>query len=124
MASEHQDLTAILQIPYAALSEYGAPEIIVSDNAKVFKANDYQHILTTLAIEPKYIEKGKPWQNLIEAQLKVQLRLADYQFEQAQSFAEIQTRHAEFVETFNTGQEMIDKLAAIPLLFSPGTRWR
>jgi hypothetical protein len=33
MASEHQDLTAVLQILYAALSEYGCPEMIVSDSA-------------------------------------------------------------------------------------------
>jgi hypothetical protein len=48
MASEHQDLTAILQILYAALSEYGCPELIVSDNAKVFHANDYLDILDGL----------------------------------------------------------------------------
>jgi transposase InsO family protein len=102
MASEHQDLTAVLQILYAALSEYGCPELIVSDNAKVFKANDYQHILDTLAIEPKYIEKGKPWENLIEAQFKIQLRLADFKFERAQTVEEIQNLHAEFIDTFNT----------------------
>ena len=51
MASEHQDLTAVLQILYAALSGYGCPEVIVSDNAKVFYASDYLHILDTLAIE-------------------------------------------------------------------------
>ena len=32
MVSEHQDLTAVLQIFYAALSEYGCPKAIVSDN--------------------------------------------------------------------------------------------
>ena len=102
IASEHQDLTAVLQTLYAALAEYGCPEVIVSDNAKVFNAYDYQHILDTLVIEPKYIEKGKPWQNLIEAQFKVQLRLADFKFEQAQTVEEIQNLHAEFIDTFNT----------------------
>jgi transposase InsO family protein len=101
MASEHQDLTAVLQILYAALSEYGCPEMIVSDSAKVFKAHHYLAILDGLDIEPKYIEKGKPWQNLIEAQLKVQLRLADFKFEQAKTFEDIQERHTEFIETFN-----------------------
>jgi putative transposase len=66
MASEHQDLTAVLQILFAALSEYGCPEVIVSDRAGVFCANHYKAILKGLEIEPKYIEKGKPWQNLIE----------------------------------------------------------
>lgn len=84
------------------LLEYGCPEFIVTDNAKVFNANDYQHILKELEVEPKYIEKGKPWQNLIEAQFKVQLRIADFKFEQAQTVEEVQNFHAEFVDTFNT----------------------
>src|SRR5262249_6876413 len=52
-------------------------------------------------IEPKYIELRKPWQNLIEAQFKVQLRLADFKFEQASTVEEIQRLHAAFIETFN-----------------------
>ncbi len=102
MASEHQDLTAILQILYAALSEYGCPELIVSDNAKVFYAHHYLAILEALEIDPKYIEKGKPWENLIEAQFKIQLRIADFKFEQAQTVQEIQNVHAQFIDTFNT----------------------
>ena len=102
MASEHQDLPALLQLLYAALSTYGCPEGIVSDHGAVFRASDYVAILKALEIEPTYIELRKPWQNLIEAQFKVQLRLADFQFERAQTFEEIQTRHAAFVETFNT----------------------
>jgi transposase InsO family protein len=102
MASEHQDLPALLQLLLAALSTYGCPEGIVSDHGAVFRAGDYVAILKALEIEPRYIELRKPWQNLIEAQFKVQLRLADFQFEHAQTFEEIQTRHAAFVETFNT----------------------
>jgi putative transposase len=102
MVSPHQDLTAVLQILYAALSEYGCPEVLVSDNGSVFTAGHYLAILHDLEIEPRHIEKGKPWQNLIEAQFKVQLRLADFKFEQAQTLGEVQNQHAEFIETFNT----------------------
>jgi transposase InsO family protein/transposase len=102
MASEYQDLTTVLQILFAALSAYGCPDTLVSDNGGVFRAKDYQDILQALGIERETIEKGKPWQNLIEAQFKVQLRLADYKFEQAETVTEIQDLHAEFVETFNT----------------------
>jgi transposase InsO family protein len=102
MASPHQDLPALLQLLYAALSTYGCPEGIVSDHGAVFRAGDYVAILKALEIEPTYIELRKPWQNLIEAQFKVQLRLADFQCERAQTLEEIQTRHAAFVETFNT----------------------
>jgi transposase InsO family protein len=102
MVSPHQDLTAVLQILYAALSEYGCPEVLVSDNGSVFTAGHYLAILHDLEIEPRRIEKGKPWQNLIEAQFKVQLRLADFKFEQAETLGEVQNDHAEFIETFNT----------------------
>jgi transposase InsO family protein len=102
MVCEHQDLTAVLQILYVALSEYGCPEAIVSDNGSVFTAGTYLSILRELEIEPLHIEKGKPWQNLIEAQFKVQLRLADFKFEQAQTLEAIQNAHADFIETFNT----------------------
>jgi transposase InsO family protein len=102
MASEHQDLPALLQLLFAALSTYGCPEGIVSDHGAVFRAEDYVAILKALEIEPKDIELRKPWQNLIEAQFKVQLRLADFKFEQAGTVEEIQRLHAAFIETFNT----------------------
>jgi transposase InsO family protein len=102
MASAHQDLTAILQLLFAALAEYGCPAMVISDHGAVFQAGDYRRILRALEIEPTYIELRKPWQNLIEAQFKVQLRLADFKFEQAQTLDEIQTLHAAFIETFNT----------------------
>jgi len=102
MVSPHQDLTAILQMLYAALSEYGCPQALVSDNGSVFTAGDSIAILRDFEIEPLHIEKGKPWQNLIEAQFKVQLRLADCKFEQAETLGEVQAQHAAFIETFNT----------------------
>jgi transposase InsO family protein len=102
MVSPHQDLTAVLQMLFAALAEYGCPHALVSDNGSVFTAKNYLAILRDLAIEPLHIEKGKPWQNLIEAQFKVQLRLADFHFEQAQTLEEVQNAHAAFIETFNT----------------------
>ncbi|MEE9157575.1 MAG: DDE-type integrase/transposase/recombinase, partial [Gammaproteobacteria bacterium] len=102
MASRHQDLPAVLHILYAALSAYGCPQAIVSDNGSVFTAGEYRAILRDLAIEPLYIEKSKPWQNLIEPQFKIQLRLADFKFEQAHTFEEIAHHHAAFIETFNT----------------------
>ena len=75
---------------------------MISDNGSVFTAGDSLAILRALEIEPVHIEKGKPWQNLIEAQFKIQLRLADWQFEQAQTLEEVQNVHATFVDTFNT----------------------
>jgi transposase InsO family protein len=102
MASEHQELPALLHLLFAALSTYGCPEGLVADHGAVFRAEDYGAILKALEIEPQYIELRKPWQNLIEAQFKVQLRLADCKFAQAGTVEERQRLHAAFIETFNT----------------------
>jgi transposase InsO family protein len=102
MASPYQDVVAVLQLLSAALSAYGRPEGIVSDNGSVFTSDAYEGLLATLGIEICHIEKGKPWQNLLEAQFKIERRLADAQIERAVNLAEIQERHAAFVETFNT----------------------
>jgi len=104
MATPYSDLTAVLQLLHAAMSEYGLPEEIISDNAQVFYAQDYRDILQALQVQPQHIAKGRPWQNLIEGQFKIQLRLADFKFEHAASVSEIQTLHDEFVQTFNTTQ--------------------
>src|SRR5262245_36869081 len=102
MATEHQDGVAVLQLLHAAVREYGRPAGMVSDNGAVFTAAAYEGVLRDLGIAVGHIEKGKPWQNLIEAQFKVERRLADAAFERATTLAEIQERHAAFVELFNT----------------------
>ncbi len=102
MATEYQDTTAVLQLLSAALSEYGQPEGMVSDNGSVFTSEAYEGLLRDLGIAVCHIEKGKPWQDLIEAQFKVQLRLAEVAFQQATTFEDIQERHATFIELFNT----------------------
>jgi transposase InsO family protein len=102
MASAYQDTVAVVQLLAAALTEYGQPAGIVSDNGPAFISDVYEGLLEELGIEVCHIEKGEPWENLIEAQFKVQLRLADARFEQATTLEEVQQEHAAFVETFNT----------------------
>jgi transposase InsO family protein len=110
MATEYQDAIAVLQLLAVAVGEYGRPEAIVSDNAEaivsdngsVFTAEAYERLLETLGIAVCHIEKGKPWENLIEAQFKVQLRLSEVAFQRAETVAEVQDQHAAFVEIFNT----------------------
>lgn len=102
MVSLYQDQVAILQLLSAALTECGCPQLLVSDNGSVFQSQGYLSLLLTFHIQPAYIERGQPWQNLIEAQFRVQSRLADHHFEQAQSLEELQDCHAEFVELFNS----------------------
>ncbi len=57
----------------------------MSDNGSVFTAGHSLVILRDLGIEPLHIEKGKPWQNLIASQCKIQLRLLDLKAEQAKT---------------------------------------
>jgi transposase InsO family protein len=45
MVSPQQDLTAVLQMLFAALAAYGCPHALVSDNGRVFTAKDYLAIL-------------------------------------------------------------------------------
>ena len=102
MASEYQDEPAVFQLLHAALGEYGAPDGIVSDNGSVFTAKAYERVLANLDITPCYIEKRQAWQNLIESQFKIQLRLADAKFEKAATLEEIQELHAASIQVFNT----------------------
>ena len=109
MVSEHQDELAILQLLYAAFSECGCPEAIVSDNGSVFKARAYTQLLQSLNIQPCYIQKRQSWQNLIETQFTVQLRLADDKFEQAKTIEELQEQHGAFIQLFNTTKHWVHR---------------
>ena len=102
LVSPYQDELAVLQLLHSAFSEYGCPEGIVSDNGSVFTAHAYEDLLQKLAIEPCYIESKQAWQNLIEPQFKIQLRLADAKFEQATTLEELQEQHEAFIQIFNT----------------------
>lgn len=102
MVSEYQDLTAVLQLLTAALTEYGCPEALVSDNGSVFRAHDYERLLEALDVTVEHIEKGKPWQSLLEAQFKIQWRLLDPKLQGVHALEEVQSLHAEFIELFNT----------------------
>ena len=102
MVSSYQDELAILQVLHAAFTEYGCPHGVVSDNGAVFTGRAYRSLLDQLDIAACYIEKGEPWQNLIEAQFKIQLRLADAKFARATTVEEVQRLHLQFVQTFNT----------------------
>jgi transposase InsO family protein/transposase len=102
MACDYQDLVAVLQLLCAAISEYGRPDGLVSDNGGAFSAHDYAAFLQALDIEPCFIDRGQPWENLIESQFLIQVRLGDAKFEQAYTLEDLQAQHAAFIETFNT----------------------
>ena len=100
--SRNKDLTAYLSVLYSAVSQYGAPEILVTDSEGLFRANQAKAIYSALGITKKEIEKGQPWQSYIEAAFSVQQRLADHHFLKALSFEEIVAAHDRFVADYNT----------------------
>jgi transposase len=96
--STTQDLTAYLSVPYTAVERYGAPEVLVSDGAGIFKATQAKRIYRSLGISKETIEKRKPWQNYVETTFKIQKLLADYYFARAGSWEELVAARDRWVE--------------------------
>jgi putative transposase len=91
--STSQDLTAYLSVLYTAVERYGAPEVLVSDGAGVFKANQAKAVYRALGIRKETIETRKPWQNFVETTFNIQRRMADYHFARAESWEELAAAH-------------------------------
>lgn len=100
--STTQDLTAYLSVLYTAVERYGAPEVLVSDGAGIFRANQARAIYRSLGITKKTIEKRKPWQNYVETTFNIQRRMADYYFAKAESWEDLVAAHDRWVEQYNT----------------------
>jgi transposase InsO family protein len=72
---ERQNLSRLSQVFRQAIGPWGAPDEVVSDQAKVFLA--LHPCLTQLGIRWSPITKGHPWQNLAEGGFAVQRRMLD-----------------------------------------------
>jgi transposase InsO family protein len=72
---ERQNLSRLSQVFRQAIAQWGAPDEVVSDHAKVFLA--LHPCLTHLGIRWSPITKGHPWQNLAEGGFGVQRRMLD-----------------------------------------------
>jgi len=100
--SRTQDQPAFLRVLLSAVTEYGAPEAIVSDGGSIFKAKRALAIYAALGIEKEQIQRRQPSQSYIETNSNVQRRMADYSFERAQTWEELLQRHAAWVHDFNS----------------------
>jgi putative transposase len=100
--STSQDLTAYLSVLYTAVERYGAPEVLVSDGAGIFKANQAKAVYRALGIAKETIEKRKPWQNFVETTFNIQRRMADYHFAKAESWEGLVAAHDRWVGQYNT----------------------
>src|SRR5262249_60568155 len=99
--SRRQDLPAYLTILYAAIRKHGAPEVLVSDSGGVFRAKQAQQIYQVLGIQKAQIQKRQAWQSYIETCFNVQRRMADWYFEQAQTWEDLVAAHTKWVQEYN-----------------------
>jgi transposase InsO family protein len=101
LLSRTQDLSAFLQVLFEAVRSYGAPEALVSDGGSVFRAKQAHAIYQALGITKEQIALRQPWQSYIETTFNIQRRMADWSFAQAESWEELQQRHATWVANYN-----------------------
>jgi transposase InsO family protein len=100
--SRTQDQPAYLQVLLSAVTEYGAPEALVSDSGSIFKAKRAMAIYAALGIRKEQIVLRQPWQSYIETCFNVQRRMADYHFAKATTWEELLQRHAAWVHDYNS----------------------
>src|SRR3712207_1795228 len=96
-----QDLRAFLSVFYRAVERHGTPKTLVTDSGSVFLANRAKAVYEALGISKEEIEKGRPWQNFSETKFGIQQRMADWHFQNAESWAELAEAHDRFVEDYN-----------------------
>jgi len=96
-----QDLSHIIAVLQKALMQYGCPKQIVSDNGSVFKAHLLERAIDRLGIDWHNIEKGKPWQNLMESHFSIEYRLLDSYVKASVDLKDIQRQHRRFIEEYN-----------------------
>ncbi|MGH3147986.1 MAG: hypothetical protein ACRDTR_19515 [Rubrobacter sp.] len=75
---------------------------MVSDGGGIFRARQARAVYEALRIRKEEIERGRPWQSYIETALNVQRRMADQDFTEAESWAELGVAHDRFVEAYNS----------------------
>ncbi len=99
--SRRQDLTAYLMVLYAAIRQHGAPEALVSDGGSVFRAAQALRIYDALGIRKEQIERRQPWQNYIETTFNIMRRMADWDFAQATTWADLLAVHDQWLANYN-----------------------
>jgi hypothetical protein len=99
--SRRQDLTAYLIVLYAAVRQHGTPEPLVSDGGSIFKAEHALELYQKLGIRKERIDKGQAWQSYIETAFNIQRRMADWHFQHAMTWAELQATHDRWVADYN-----------------------
>jgi len=99
--SRQQDTEAYLAVLYVAIRKHGVPEVLVSDSGGVFRSHDAMRIYEALGIQKVEIEKRQAWQSYLETNFNAQRRLADWHFENAQTWEDLLAAHEKWLLDFN-----------------------
>jgi transposase len=92
---ERQNFSRILHVFRQALTQWGAPEAVVSDHGAVFVA--LAPCLRQLDIQWAPTTKGHPWQNRAESGCAIQRRMLDASVVGCTEREQVYQRHAQFV---------------------------
>jgi transposase InsO family protein len=95
---ERQNFSRVLQVFRQALTQWGAPEAVVSDHGAVFVA--LAPCLRQLDIEWSPTTKGHPWQNRAESGFAIQRRMLDAYVVGCTEREQVYQRHAQFVQDY------------------------
>lgn len=99
--SRTQEKSAFLRVLHRAVEEHGSPEALVTDGGGIFRAKRARAVYEALGIRKEEIERHRPWQSYIETNFNVQRRMADWHFARSETWAELVSAHARWVEDFN-----------------------
>jgi hypothetical protein len=92
---ERQNFSRVLQVCRHALTQWGAPEAVVSDHGAVCVA--FAPCLRQLEIQWAPTTKGHPWQHRAESGLAIQRRMLDAYGVGCTEREQVYQRHAQFV---------------------------
>ena len=95
---ERQNFSRILHVFRHALTQWGAPEAVVSDHGAVFVA--LAPCLRQLDIQGAPTTQGHPWQNRAESGFAIQRRMLDASVVGCPEREQVYQRHAQFVRDY------------------------
>jgi hypothetical protein len=93
-----QNFSCIVQVFRDAIVQWGAPDAVVSDNAKVFLA--LEPCLQKLEISWAPIEGRRPWQSLAESGFSIQRRMLDAYVVGCTEHEQVYRQHEQFVQEY------------------------
>jgi putative transposase len=95
---DRQNLSRVVQVCRQAIAQWGAPDVMVSDNAGVFVA--LSPCLQALGIRWAPIARGHPWQNLAEGGFAIQRRMLDAYVAGYTDRESVYRQHTRFVQDY------------------------